>query len=99
MWYCRAPQIFLCGVVSAKTSYVSTTTKNKFSSAVCGAGRFMIGFFMGAETVMFRTYVGETSSTVIAAMPPEKREKSTLKYTVFFVAYTVCCLSGLSGPG
>ena len=54
---------------------------------------------MGAETVMFRTYVGETSSTVIAAMPPEKREKSTLKYTVFFVAYTVCCLSGLSGPG
>ena len=54
---------------------------------------------MGADTVTFRTYVGETSSTVIAAMPPEKREKSTLKYTAFFVGFTVCCLSGLSGPG
>jgi MFS family permease len=62
-------------------------------------GRFLIGFYMGADTVTFRTYVGETSSTIIAAMPLEKREKSTLKYTAFFVGFTVCCLSSLSGPG
>ena len=66
---------------------------------VCVAGRFMIGFYMGAETATFRTYVGETSSTIIAAMPLEKREKSTLKYTAFFVGFTVCCVSSLSGPG
>ena len=66
---------------------------------VCVAGRFLIGFFIGAETVVLRTYVGETSSSVIAAMPVEKREKSTLKYTAFFIVFTVCALSVLSGPG
>ena len=63
------------------------------------AGRFLIGFYVGAVTVIIRTYIGETSSTVIAAMPPEKREKSTLKYTAFFVAFSACGMSLLSGPG
>ena len=48
---------------------------------------------------MIRTYIGETSSTVIAKMPPAERKKSTLKYTAFFVTFTVCTLSLLSGPG
>ena len=63
------------------------------------AGRFFIGFYMGAITVVMRTYIGETSSTVIAAMPAEKREKSTLKYTAFFAAFSVCSMSVLPGPG
>ena len=62
-------------------------------------GRFLIGFYLGAMTVVIRTYIGETSSTVIAAMPPEKREKSTLKYTAFFAAFTACAMSFFSGPG
>ena len=50
-------------------------------------------------TVLIRTYIGETSSAVISAMPPEKRGKSTLKYTAFFVTFSACGLSVLSGPG
>ena len=53
---------------------------------------------MGAVTVILRTYVGETSSTVIAAMPPEKREKSKFKNTAFFAIVIVCDISVLSGP-
>ena len=53
---------------------------------------------MGAVTVVLRTYVGETCSTVIAAMPPEKREKSNLKNTAFFATFIVCTISSLSGP-
>ena len=63
------------------------------------AGRFFIGYYMGSVTVVLRTYVGETCSTVIAAMPPEKREKSNLKNTAFFATFTVCNISVLSGPG
>jgi MFS family permease len=62
-------------------------------------GRFLIGFYLGGMTVLIRTYIGETSSAVISAMPPEKRGKSTLKYTAFFVTFSACGLSVLSGPG
>jgi MFS family permease len=61
-------------------------------------GRFFIGYYIGAVTVVLRTYVGETCSTVIAAMPPEKREKSNLKNTAFFATFIVCTMSSLSGP-
>ena len=63
------------------------------------AGRLLSGFYIGGVPVVLRTYIGETSSTVIATMPPVKRKKSTLKYTAFFVVYTVGTLSGISGPG
>ena len=58
-----------------------------------------MGSCQGAVTVILRTYIGETSSTIIASLPPEQREKSTLKYTAFFVTFTVCTLSVLAGPG
>jgi MFS family permease len=61
-------------------------------------GRFLMGSCQGAVTVILRTYIGETSSTIIASLPPEQREKSTLKYTAFFVTFTVCTLSVLAGP-
>ena len=48
---------------------------------------------------LVRVYIGETSTTVISTMPPEKRDKSTLKYTNFFVTFTVGSLSVLVGPG
>lgn len=48
---------------------------------------------------VLRTYIGETSETVIASMPPEKREKSTLKYTTFLFTFSVCTLSVMAGPG
>ena len=63
------------------------------------SGRLLIGCYVGGAPVIIRTYVGETSSTEIAAMPPEKRKKSTLKYTAYFVIYTLGSLSGISGPG
>ena len=62
-------------------------------------GRFLIGMFMGATTTVLRAYIGETSSTVIASMPPEKRRKSTLKYTAFFITFSVCAFSVMMGPG
>lgn len=48
---------------------------------------------------VLRTYIGETSAAVIASMPPEKREKSTLKYTTFLVTFSVCTVSVMAGPG
>ena len=63
------------------------------------AGRFMIGSFQGAQLTLFRTYIGETSVTVISTMAPEKREKSTLKYTNFFITFFSCSLAVMFGPG
>ena len=63
------------------------------------AGRFMIGFFQGAQMTLMRAYIGETSAAVISTMSPEKRHKSTLKYTNFFITFTVCSLSVMVGPG
>ena len=48
---------------------------------------------------VLRTYIGETSEAVIASMPPEKREKSTLKYTTFLLTFSVCTVSVIAGPG
>lgn len=66
---------------------------------ICYVGRFLIGMFMGIITTLLRAYIGETSSTVIANMPPKKRDKSTLKYTAFFITFGVCAVSVLTGPG
>ena len=72
----------------------NTSALYSFSS-----GRFLMGACQGAVTVILRTYIGETSSTIIASLPPEQREKSTLKYTAFFIAFQVCAMSVLLGPG
>ena len=58
-----------------------------------------MGVFMGAVTVIIRAYIGETTSNIIVRLPSPKREKSTLKYTAFFIAFSVCTLSVLVGPG
>ena len=49
-------------------------------------------------TIM-RAYLGETSNTVIAMLPPEKQKKSTIKYTNFFVTFTMSTLFAALGPG
>lgn len=62
-------------------------------------GRYFIGVYQGAMMTLLRVYIGETSTTIIASMPPEKREKSTLKYTTFAITFCVCTVSVLAGPG
>lgn len=59
----------------------------------------MIGFYQGAQMTLLRAYIGETSATVISTMSPEKRRKSTLKYTNYIITFSVCSLSVLAGPG
>ena len=48
---------------------------------------------------ILRAYLGETSNTVIAMLPPEKQKKSTIKYTNFFLAFTLSTLCNAIGPG
>ena len=78
---------------------VAYSTRTLIYVIIIFPGRFLMGSCQGAVTVILRTYIGETSSTIIASLPPEQREKSTLKYTAFFVTFTVCTLSVLAGPG
>ncbi len=48
---------------------------------------------------MMRTYLGETSTTVIAMLPAEKQEKSKIKVTNFFITFTVSSTFIAIGPG
>ena len=48
---------------------------------------------------IFRTYLGETSATVISTLPPEKRKKSTIKYNNFLIGFTVGTTFVATGPG
>ncbi len=48
---------------------------------------------------ILRAYLGETSVTVIAMLPPEKQKKSTLKYTNYFLAFSMGMLCLSLGPG
>lgn len=53
----------------------------------------MIGCYQGAHNTLFRAYLGETSNTLIAMLPPEKQRKSHIKNTNFFVAFGVGTVS------
>ena len=48
---------------------------------------------------ILRAYLGETSNTVIAMLPPEKQKKSTIKYTNFFLTFTMTAVCDAVGPG
>ena len=43
--------------------------------------------------------MGESSTTVIAMLPPEKQEKSKIKQTNIFIAFTVAGLPFVISPG
>ena len=62
-------------------------------------GRLCVGIYQGAQMALFRTYLGETSATVISTLPPEKRKKSTIKYNNFLIAFTVGTTCVAVGPG
>ena len=62
-------------------------------------GRFCVGLFQGGQMTILRAYIGETSNTVIAMLPPEKQKKSTIKYTNFFLVFTMSTLCNAIGPG
>ncbi len=58
-----------------------------------------MGIYQGGQMTIFRTYLGETSTTVTAMLPAEKQAKSTIKYTNFFLAFGVITMSIAVGPG
>ena len=62
-------------------------------------GRFLIGFFQGGHLALWRVYIGETSEKAIKMLPEEMRAKSMIKYTNFFMAFTVGTTSVALGPG
>ena len=61
--------------------------------------RLCVGLFQGGQLTILRVYLGETSNTVIAMLPPEKQKKSTIKYTNFFLAFAMSTLCDAMGPG
>lgn len=68
-------------------------------SAMLFTGRFMIGVGLGGQQVFFRLYFGETSLRVTQLLPADKQKKSTLKYTLFFMAFTIGTTFFAIGPG
>ena len=66
--------------------YVSELTVRHRSIDV---GRLCVGIYQGAQMALFRTYLGETSATVISTLPHEKRKKSTIKHNNFLIAFSV----------
>ena len=63
------------------------------------AGRLLVGVYQGGQMTILRTYLGETSTSVTAMLPPEKRKNSTIKYTNFFFAFSVATVCVAIGPG
>ena len=61
--------------------------------------RFFTGTFLGLHMSLMRIYLLETSEKLIQALPPEKREKSTIKYTALFLLFIHAVLGGSLGPG
>ena len=61
-------------------------------------GRLFIGLFQGSQQALWRQYLGETSERVIRFLPEDQREKSTIKYTNFFIAFTVAGTANAAGP-
>lgn len=62
-------------------------------------GRFLIGYYQGSQQANWRSYIGETSAKAIKKLPIEKQEKSTIKYTNFFLAFAVGSFFLAFGPG
>ena len=48
-----------------------------------------MGLFQGSLNVILRSYLGETSETVISMLPENEQAKSTIKYTGFFIAFVI----------
>ena len=63
------------------------------------AGRFCIGVYQGSFQAIIRFYIGESSEQAIQTLPHEKQAKSTLKYTLYLIMFSVAMLSGAVGPG
>ena len=61
-------------------------------------GRFLIGLFQGSQQTLWRLYIGETSERAITFLPEEKRKKSTIKYTNFFIAFATASTNVAVGP-
>ena len=59
----------------------------------------MIGLFQGSYSVLYRSYFGETSETVIAMLPEEEQSKSKIKYTNFFITFMIGYSFLAFGPG
>ena len=59
----------------------------------------LIGLFQGAQQTLWRLYIAETSGVAIKLLPVEMREKSTLKYTNFFLSFATATTSIAAGPG
>ena len=62
-------------------------------------GRFCIGIYQGSVQATIRFYIGESSEGAIRMLPHEKQAKSTLKYTLYLIMFSVAMLSGAVGPG
>lgn len=66
---------------------------------MCLVGRMLIGWYGGAQLALWRVYVGETSEKATKMLPKERQEKSMIKYTNFFLAFTVGTVNIALGPG
>ena len=53
----------------------------------------------GGQLTIVRVYLGETSNTVSAMLPPEKQRKTTVKNTNFVVYSMVGSIFTGLGPG
>ena len=57
-----------------------------------------MGVALGAQQAFFRVYLAESSVTAEQLLPDDKK-KGTLKYTLFFFAFTTGTASLAAGPG
>ena len=48
---------------------------------------------------VYRTYIGETSETLVSRLPKEKQAKSTTKYTMITITFSVGTFGVAMGPG
>lgn len=55
--------------------------------------RLLVGLFQGSLNVVFRSYIGETSEIMISMLPEDKRAKSTIKYSGFFIVFITGTIS------
>ena len=70
-------------------------------------GRLLSGIYFGISMSITRTYIGESSDKVIqmrkeASLNSDEqnsKEKSSLKYTNFFLQFATAVLGTITGPG